>query len=254
MIKEIIDFHTHPYHRACDDICIYSDIIGSSEETFLDDMTKAGISRFAGSVISKGFEGADAMIQANRSAYKLASRFGKKYIPGIQIDPRFPDESLKEIELARECGVRLIGELVPYMYGWSYAEPAFSDILDTFGDGEFTVSLHTTDLAVMEEIAKAHPGISFVFAHPGEKDRLMQHIEIMKRCENVYLDLSGTGLFRFGMLAKLVREVGSERILFGSDYPICDPYMNIAGVLGEHITDEDRENIFAGNAIRLLCL
>jgi len=74
----------------------------------------------------------------------------------------------------------------------------------------------------------------------------------MKSNENAYLDLSGTGLFRYGMLKKLCCEVVAERILFGTDYPICNLKMYIAGVLGEKISDSEKELIFAGNAKRIL--
>ena len=74
----------------------------------------------------------------------------------------------------------------------------------------------------------------------------------MLECDNVYLDISGTGLFRYGMLKHLVSSVGAERILFGSDYPICNPNMYIAGVEFEKLTDHEKDLIFAENAKKLL--
>ena len=74
----------------------------------------------------------------------------------------------------------------------------------------------------------------------------------MKKFPNLYLDISGTGLFRYGLLASSVKTVGSERVLFGTDYPICNPRMYVQAVLGEHISDEEKENILFRNAKRLL--
>ena len=104
----------------------------------------------------------------------------------------------------------------------------------------------------MRKIAKEHNKTQFVFAHPGEAARVEEHISVMLECENVYLDISGTGLFRYGMLKHLVTKVGADRILFGSDYPICNPGMYIAGVEFEKLMDNEKELIFAGNAKRLL--
>jgi hypothetical protein len=81
----------------------------------------------------------------------------------------------------------------------------------------------------------------------------MRHVERAKWSDNYYLDLSGYGLFRHGMLRRAIDEMGADRILFGSDYPTCNPSMYIGGVLlDELISDEEKELIFSGNAKRLL--
>jgi predicted TIM-barrel fold metal-dependent hydrolase len=51
-----------------------------------------------------------------------------------------------------------------------------------------------------------------------------------------------------------VKEVGVERFLFGTDFPVCSVAMQIGGVLGENLTRKQREAIFAGNAKTLLGL
>ncbi len=249
---EIIDFHTHPYSTTDENICIYKNDIPSDTDDFAADLTRAGIDRFAGSVIYRSDDRLCAMRQANKAAYSLAEKWCGRYIPGIQIDPDFPEESIAQIREARMRGVRLIGELVPYFYGWEYSHPAFYDILRTVREARMIVSMHTTDLSLMRDVAAALPDLNFVFAHPGEADRVKAHIEIMREHKNVYLDLSGTGLFRYGMLSHLVHEVGAERILFGTDMPICNPFMYVDGVLGEPISDYDKQLIFAENAKRLL--
>ena len=58
----------------------------------------------------------------------------------------------------------------------------------------------------------------------------------MKRFENAWLDLSGTGLFRYGMLVHGVNEAGFERFLFGTDYPDLQPRVcTSGGASGAHI-------------------
>ena len=101
-------------------------------------------------------------------------------------------------------------------------------------------------------MALEHKNINFVFAHPGEKAQVMLHEGVMKKCDNVYLDLSGTGLFRHGMLKYLTKSVGAQRILFGTDYPVCNLRLYIGGMLDEGLSDSELELIFAKNAKRLL--
>ncbi len=91
-------------------------------------------------------------------------------------------------------------------------------------------------------------------AHPGDKAQFLRHIERIKKYKNYYLDLSGTGIFRYGLIGYGVKEVGSERLLFGTDYPICNPSMYINAVLFEKLNEQDYNNILSDNAKHLLNL
>ena len=74
----------------------------------------------------------------------------------------------------------------------------------------------------------------------------------MKKYENVSFDISAHGATRQGMLTDAVAQVGSSRILYGTDYPGYGPQSFIDAVLKAEITDADRENIFYKNAASLL--
>ena len=247
-MREIIDFHTHPFLSEDDSICIYK----STTKTFPDDLFSIGIDRFCGSVITYRSSGIGNTKISNDTALALREKYGNKYNPGFMVHPNFPEESIEELKRAKDNGVRLIGELVPYAYKWQYDSDGFYTILEYTDKEDFVYSMHTTDIEVMRKIAKEHKNTQFVFAHPGEASQVEKHISVMLECENVYLDISGTGLFRYGMLNHLVSRVGADRILFGSDYPICNPNMYIAGVEFEKLTDTEKDLIFAGNAKRLL--
>lgn len=54
------------------------------------------------------------------------------------------------------------------------------------------------------------------------------------------------------MLKLLVEQAGVEKLLLGTDYPICNPRMYVQAVYGEEISDEDRQMIFWRNAARIL--
>ena len=115
------------------------------------------------------------------------------------------------------------------------------------------VSFHSMNEDAMDEMVKNHKDVIFVAAHPGEYGGFMRHVERMKFSENYYLDLSGYGIFRYGMLRHAIDAFGIDRILFGSDYPTCNPGMYIGGVLFDNLlTDTEKEKIFSLNAKRLL--
>ena len=252
---EIIDFHCHPFFDEDCYFGIYRECMPADRSTIASDMEKAGISRFCGSVIRRirDGEGFEVLKKLNRDALKLRDIYGEKYIPGIHVHPDYIEESVKEIEFAAQNGVKLIGELVPYMHGWSdYSCQGFSEILDFSEKFGMTVSLHIGNHDQMIAMAKAHKNINFVVAHPGEKERVLKHIEAMQTCDNMYLDLSGTGLHRYGLVRFLCDKIGAERVLFGTDYPIGNINSYVYAMMGERLSDSERELIFSGNAKRLL--
>jgi len=253
---DIIDFHAHPFLQQNAFLCHYKETLPMEPETVLMDMSEAGIQTFCGSVICRGMDqDFDLIRKCNEDAIALGKRFGERYVPGIHVHPDYIGESVEELEKAARYGVKLVGELVPYMCGWSdYSCAGFSELLHEIGTRNMVVSVHTIDLKQMAHMAENHRNVQFVFAHPGEKSTVLEHVEIMKRLENVYLDLSGTGLFRYGLLRYLVNQVGAERILFGTDYPICNLQMYVGAVMGEKISARDKELVFSGNARRLLGL
>lgn len=255
---EIIDFHTHPFDDLNTNICNYRDHIPMDEDTTVDYLKDMGISKICGSVISwssYGVANLDVMHLRNNKALRLKEKYGDFYVPGFHVNPRFLKESLEEIEKMHKKGINLIGEIVPYFDGWNdYSCKEFSEILDLADNYNMVVNFHPmNDHDQMDKMVKEHKNITFVAAHPGEKDRFLRHLERMKISENYHLDLSGGGLFRQGLLRYGIDMCGVERFIFGSDYPTCNPAMFIGGVLLDSlITDNEREMIFSKNAKRLL--
>lgn len=263
MEHKIIDFHTHPYLEKAKNLCKYKEDFQLSAAEVPADLQKAGISKICGTVISSEVFSLDMgwneIKRLNEEALELKKLYGDFYYPGFHIHPTFVKESLETIEFMHQNGFRLIGEIVPYMHKWYDAGLDFSskplqEILDLAGEYNMIFSYHTGPdwHEQMDKMIAANPGIIFVAAHPGEKKNYMMHLERMKKFENAYLDLSGTGLFRYGMLREGIRQVGDERFLFGSDYPIGNIGMYVEGVCFEHISEESKEKIFYKNAERIL--
>ena len=261
----IIDFHIHPYLNRNENLCMYVEDFYLSPQEALEDLKKSGITHVCGSVIEKRNKGEmidfEEIRRCNRAALEIKEQYGAFYTPGFHIHPAFVRESLEEIEFMHKRGIHLIGELVPYMHGWKesghdYASKSLKEILDLAGDYSMVVSYHTMleEQQQMDEMIRDNPKVMFVAAHPGQKADYLLQLERIKKYENVCLDISGTGLFRYGMLAAGVKAVGAERILFGTDYPITNPGMYVQAVLGEHISEEEKEKIFYKNAQRILKL
>ena len=260
---EIIDFHTHPFTDPATNICSHQAYLDMSEEKTVEYLKGLGISRISGSVLCRNVSGAvqydtpwEMIAESNRRALALWERYGDFYIPGFHVHPDYVEESCLEIERMHARGVRLVGELVPYMHGWSdYSSEAFDEILKVATDYGMVVNFHSMDEDQMDAMVRKHPSTVFVAAHPGEYNNFLRHLNRMKMSENYHLDLSGTGLFRHGMLRRGIDECGAERFLFGSDFPTCNPAMFLGGVLLDtDIREEEKRLIFAENAKRLLSI
>ena len=198
-----------------------------------------------------------ATAACNRAAMAFQHRFPEFYIPAIQVHPRFPDESCREIERHHALGVRWIGELVGYLLGFAdeYDSPGAFRIYDLAQSLGMTVNFHGNDLAQAARMAQAFPRLNFVLAHPGgSRDGFIDRAKLVATHPNLYLDLSGTGITRWGMIRHGIDLAGSGKFLFGTDFPICTPSSFIACVLEEPLTDAERAAILAGNFKRLLGL
>ena len=145
---KVIDFHTHPYISSGEFLCFYPECFDPSPEQLREDVEKAGISHICGSVLLKrpytAEEGFSYIKECNDKALALKDTLGDFYTPGFHIHPYFVNESVAEIERMADRGVRLIGELVPYMHGWSdYANAGLRTILEAAEQYGMTVSFHT---------------------------------------------------------------------------------------------------------------
>ena len=253
---EIIDMHVHPFEVVSQRIGAYS--AEKSMDEFDAQMSRAGVDLYAGSVIEKGDPEDFKWIEhLNRTALRLRDRF-PKYIPGIHVHGRFVEESCAELHRMKAEGVKLVGELVPYMLGTgSFDSPGMILIFKEMAKSGMIANLHGVTEAEAEALVREVPELVKIFAHPGEpwsgenwgaKERM----QFVSEHDNVYMDISGTGLFRWNFLRHFVDICGAEKILFGSDMPTCNVGMNLYGTLFENLTKAEFELILAGNFKRLM--
>lgn len=249
----IIDFHMHPYLKDSENLRFYPN--GDHPDEIQGRLIDSGITHVCGSIVSR--DESLSVWDLNEIALQIKEKWGDFYTPGFHIHPAEVDRSMVEIKRMHERGIRLIGEVVPYMHGWcDFQHTNYRDELEgLFSEAEkrgMVFSFHTDWGWRIDEMIERHPGLPFVAAHPGEKEGVAKHIERMRKYDNAYLDLSGTGVFRLGLIEHLVDQVGADRILFGTDYPISHHDLYVHSVRVARISDADKEKIFHENAERLL--
>jgi len=99
------------------------------------------------------------------------------------------------------------------------------------------------------ELARRHPKAQLICGHTGGNWGL--GIRIIRETKNVYADIAGSDPTS-GFVEMAVRELGAERVLYGSDVGGRSFASQVAKVLGAEITDEEKRLILGGNIRRLL--
>lgn len=103
--------------------------------------------------------------------------------------------------------------------------------------------------ADIADLARRHPGVTIVMAHL--TGAAWRGVIDVRDCPNVLVDTSG-GQPVAGLVEFAVAQLGAERVVYGSDWPIRDFATQRARVTGADIPARDRALILGGNAARIL--
>lgn len=102
------------------------------------------------------------------------------------------------------------------------------------------------------------PEITLILAHLGfgyDDDPTHQVRAIQKsKCGNILVDTSSAGSVRSGLIEWAVREVGADKMLFGTDTPLYFTPMQRARIDYADISKADKRTILSGNAEKLFGL
>jgi predicted TIM-barrel fold metal-dependent hydrolase len=194
-------------------------------------------------------------IEGNREVARRVEKSKGRFVGACVVNPLFIDEALREMEDCRkQLGMVWVGELCNYTVPYEYTIREFEQLVDQAVKLNMVLDVHT-ELGEMDYIIQKFPQATIVFPHFGdgnEFNNIFKRIDAVAKHPNTYLDTSGSGHDRVGMLEYAVKTIGPDRVLFGSDFSINDPATVIARIEHAFITDEQREKILFGNLERLL--
>lgn len=194
----------------------------------------------------------------NTMSVTAVRKFPDRFRAYCAINPNHSDVAKQEIEtfgdysdvyvgfkfLADYHNCKLTDER--YRLAWETADAkGLLVLLHTWGGSEFT------GYEQLSEVAERYSNARIIAGHSLHGD-WSHAIDLVKRFSNIYLELCAVMDEEQGVLEKFVKNLGSERILFGTDFPWFDFHYYIGAILGAQISDEDRRNIFYRNAQKLL--
>jgi len=193
----------------------------------------------------------------NKPNIEAVRKFPDRLRAYCAVNPNFPEmlsEDLESFDEHRDVyvGFKFLADYhcvpvndVRYEPAWKFADDRnLLMLLHTWGGSSFD------DAEIVRKAVEKYKNVKVLLGHSchGDWDGA---IKLVKDFPNVYLELTAV-LDDRGILEKFVEEAGSERIIFGTDFPWFSHHYYIGCVLSADITDEDRHNILHRNAEKLL--
>lgn len=216
----------------------------------------------------------------NEKVSWLCSKHPEKFIGFGSINPARNTKQIREkFCYFLKCGFKGI-KLLPTIQFFNPEEKRLNLIYDFIRENNMTLLIHTgcdplawqfpqlsedANPKYLAKVAKDFPEMKIIAAHLGSYSYyypgvwLDDMIQLMKEHKNVYADISAlTHRSLFGSrnyLKKVIEKIGSERILFGSDFPAVFSYSmaDAARTIDESDLDEKtKDRIMGENAEKIL--
>ncbi len=191
-------------------------------QSLRDSASRGGHGRSGVSKVNSGADELHRLIDAGARGVRLYPAFHS-----YRLDSAFVDEICR---VAVERGVPV---MIPtrIMMNWRFV-PVAPDLI--------------------ADVVTRHPRTQFILSGQNYLAEYQTVIKLMHRAPNTWYEFSC--MQGFGAIARLVAEVGSARVLFGTGALLHYPACNVAKLDGAPLEASDREAIAWRNAARLLGL
>jgi uncharacterized protein len=275
----IIDFHTHVFHPKlkADRRRYLSDavfgVLYASErarlatvEDLIGAMDRDGIDKSVAVNVSWGRQ--SLCVETNDYLMECAARFPARIVAFGTVNLAEGDSALREIERCSRGGLAGIGEM--------RLNRDWFDETNEARQREFVMTLKSLGMALLvhasEPVGHEYPGkgdttpeilyrlicrfpdLRLVCAHWGGGLPFYGLMpEVKKALEGVMFDTAASPyLYEAQIYREVIRILGAERILFGSDFPLLPASRLLKQIKGLGLAPDQEEAILSGNAVRLL--
>jgi hypothetical protein len=203
----------------------------------------------------------------NDAVLKLARDSGGFFFPVCSVHPADGAAAIEEVGRVSGTGAAWL-KLHPTKQDFDVADPMVAGVVRAAAEHGLPVLFDAyspwdaNQPGKFANLATEVPESRLILAHahgPGFAQLLVY--DVLARYpewrRNVWVDLSVTGLMLAGgplaeQFAWVLRKVGVDRLLFGSDYPIDDPLAAVGAIIDLGFTDEEQAAILHDNAAALL--
>jgi predicted TIM-barrel fold metal-dependent hydrolase len=258
----IIDAHTHPMLDPDESIVAAP----HPPESYRSLVNGSRVTRAAAITIARS-NSLDRTRARNDSLLQLAEDSGGFFYPVCSIHPADGRAALDEIDRVAADGAAWL-KLHPNTQQFDVADPAVADVVRKAAENGLPVLFDAyspwdaNQPGKFVNLAMAVPDAKLILAHAhGPCFPQLLFYDIVDRYpgwqRNVWIDISVTGPLLAGgpfaeQFAWVLRKVGTDRVIFGSDYPLDDPLTAACAVADLGFTVAEQAAILHDNAESLL--
>jgi len=195
--------------------------------------------------------------EGNKYNIEAVRKYPEKFKAYCGINPNYPEvveKDLSTFDKFRDVYVGL--KLLPDYHKIPLSDKKYKPVFEFADKNKLIVLTHTWGRSIydgadeVEKILKKYKNLILILGHSIHGD-WEKAIEFVKKYENVCLELCAI-LDERGIIEKFVYEIGSDRILFGTDFPWFNHHYYIGALLGSGISEEDCRKILYLNANKIL--
>lgn len=191
----------------------------------------------------------------NNAYVEEACRAGGGQLTGFTcLDPHTPEAVAALTESFRRGSRGL--KLSPMTHEFSFASKTVADLASCCGCHGYPVYAHVVfspgaSTARFVALARQFPETNFILGHMGFGPADQEGLEAAAELDNMFLETS-TGNFLH--ISEAVRRAGPGKVIFGSEFPLSHPAVELKKIILLDLTDGEQALILAGNIRSLLHL
>ncbi len=258
----IIDAHVHlgkSYAWASYESFVFGTLLGPkeefSEEVFLEIMKKLGIDMAAIMTTKQSSSGGDN-VKENEKIAEIARKYPDKFISMALVNPLKESAVEELIRYVKELGVKVL-KLHPYAQCYSLNLSPVHALVEKAVKLGIPVMIHSgtpphSTPSQIATLADAFPDATIIMAHMGLSETYAADARFAaKKCDNIYLESS---CLPAGYVGMAIKEVGADRVMYGSDSPWNVTETELAKVMILKLSEEEERLVLGENAAKVFGL
>ena len=275
----IIDFHTHVFPPQIkknrskyidSDPCfaiLYSEKNAklTTADELIDSMDKEGVDISV--IVNIGWVTHELCVETNDYILESVARYPERLIGFCSVQPNSYEAAAAEIERCAKEGMRGVGEIRPDMQLFDLRDEIMIPIIEVLRKRKLILLTHASEPvghiypgkgAITPEMLypfiASFPDLTVVCAHWGGGLPFYALMpEVKQAMRNVFFDTAASPyLYSPQIYNEVISLVGSDKILFGSDYPVMTQGRLLKEINSLDLSEETKSLILSGNAQRLL--